>query len=186
MIQGFLFDLDGTLVDTHRANYEAYKRALAEFGVEVTYEQFARGIGHQARTFLPWLAPGLEQADYEKIAELKADYYEESMHLTVANAHLITFLRAMKPAHKTVLVTTAKRKNAQLVLRYHGIEDAFDVIVTSEDVHASKPSPECYALALHRIGLKPEEAIAFEDSDPGAEAAEAAGIAVVRIGGFSQ
>lgn len=186
MIQGFFFDLDGTLVDTHRANFEAYRRALAEFNVEITYEQFKKTIGHQAQTYLPWLAPGLASKEYKKIAERKAVHYQDVMHLTAANKSLLQFLNAIRPNHVVALVTTAKRENANAVLLHYGLADIFDVVVASDDVYASKPSPECYQLALKKVGLEAKEVIAFEDSSPGAAAAEAAGIAVVRIERFAQ
>ena len=91
----------------------------------------------------------------------------------------------MKQAHVIVLVTTAKRANAQTVLRHHELEEYFDYVVTSDDVSASKPDPECYLLALQKCGIKPNEALAFEDSEPGILAAEAAGINVIRVGDFS-
>lgn len=184
MIRGFLFDMDGTLVDTHQPNFEAYRRALEDFGVSISYDDFKKTIGHQAQTFLPWLAPGLTEVDYLEIAERKAQYYQELVHLTTKNVRLVKFLDGIREENKTALVTTAKRRNALAVLRHHELLDKFDLIITAEDVAQSKPAPDAYRLALTRLGLTAKEAIAFEDSPAGAEAAEAAGIAVVPIGDF--
>ena len=185
MIRGLLFDLDGTLVDTHQANFEAYRRALADCGVVLSHEAFMEVVGHQAMTFLPMLAPGLSQDEYRQITERKAVYYKEVIHLSVANTALIKFLDDAGGKNRTALVTSAKRGNAENVLQHHGLTDKFDLIITSDDVATSKPSPEPYLLALEKLGLKPEEAIAFEDSAVGVQAAEAAGIAVVPIGNYT-
>lgn len=185
MIRGFFFDLDGTLVDTHEANYEAYRHALSDFGINLSREQFMTSIGHQAKTFLPWFAPSLSGDDYEHIANLKIKYYKQNMHLTALNVKLVRFLESMKPEHTIVLVTTAKCVSALSVLRHHGIDKYFDLVITAEDVRTSKPSPECYYLALEKTGLDKHEALVFEDSEPGVAAAEAAGIAVVMISRFS-
>lgn len=185
MIKAIFFDLDGTLVDTHKANYVAYNKALNDFGFDISYEEFQKSIGHQARTFLPWFAPGLREQDYEEMAAKKATYYKTTISESVANVRLINHLQYLKEYHKIVLVTTAKKGNAIAVLQHHGIEEYFDHIVTAEDVSSSKPSPECYELALKICGIKPTEALAFEDSKPGLDAAEGAGIPVIIINDFT-
>lgn len=184
MIKAVFFDLDGTLVDTHRANYTAYNKALNDFGFDITYEEFQKSIGHQARTFLPWFAPDLDDSDYEAICGKKAEYYKAAAKESIANVHLISHLHYLKQGHKIALVTTAKKNNAMAVLGHHDIQDCFDYIVTAEDVSVSKPSPECYLRALQLCNVKPLEALAFEDSEPGAKAAEQAGIPVIIVNDF--
>lgn len=176
MIKGLFFDLDGTLVDTHTANYEAYKLAIAEYGVEITFEQYAQTIGHQARHFLPILAPGLSDDEYVKITERKAELYRDVMRLTNLNIRLVRFMQLASEHHVVALVTTAKAKNTRTVLKHHGLIDAFDFMITADDVTHSKPDPECYLLALERAGLSPSEVLVFEDSEPGITAASAAHI----------
>lgn len=184
MIKAIFFDLDGTLADTHRANYEAYRGALKDYGVELTYDEFKKSIGYQANTFLRWFAPGLSDEDYQQIALRKAELYQVAVKEYVANVHLIEHLQYLKKSHTIILVTTAKKRNAKAVLCHHGIEDCFDHIVSAEDVKVSKPSPECYELALKICNIKPSEALAFEDSQPGVEAAEKAGIPVITVSDF--
>ena len=185
MIKGFFFDLDGTLVDTHRANFEAYRRALADIGVLVTWEMFEKSIGHQAKVFLRWFAPDLSDEEYSHIGEQKSEYYKKLIHLSKLNSRLIHFVDAMRPNHSIVLVTSAKHKNALEVLKYHNIVEVFDHIITAEDVENPKPSPEGYRMGLLKTKLSASEVIAFEDSDTGIRAAESAGIAVVQIKDFS-
>ena len=185
MIKGFFFDLDGTLVDTHQANYQAYKKALADFDVLIDFEDFKATIGYQAQNFLPRLAPNLSGDDYQAIARNKAEYYKELMHLTELNEGLVRFLELMSADHMLALVTTAKPANAQAVLEHHGLTHYFQHVITSADVAESKPSPEAYILALKKTGLEPNEVIAFEDSPAGQQSAEAAGISVVLINEFT-
>lgn len=184
MIKGFFFDLDGTLVDTHGANFEAYRHALSDFGVELTFGAFKKSIGHQAKEFLPWFAPNLTAEQYEEVAQLKKRYYKDAAHISVLNEQLAQFISAIKPNHIVALVTTAKKENAETILRHHNLMALFDEIVTAEDVKVSKPSPDAYLIALEKTGLRADEVVAFEDSQPGIDAAKAASIAVIEVKDF--
>lgn len=186
MIRGFFFDLDGTLVDTHVANYEAYKKALSDFGIQITFAEFKKTIGQQAKHFLPRLAPQLDPSDYEQLSTQKAEYYKEALVLSKANVELIKFLGLVAKDHHTVLVTSARPESAAVVLTRHKLTDYFDHVITNADVNKSKPAPDCYQMALAKTGLDPNEVIVFEDSDTGIASAEAAGIkAIVQIKNFS-
>lgn len=185
MIKGFLFDMDGTLVDTHKANFEAYKKALAAFDVRITWEDFKPSIGQQAKVFLPKIAPGLTDALYDEIRTLKADFYKDLMHLTEGNKPLIEFMKTMAVHYPCALVTTAQPANAKAILSHHNLTDSFTVIITAEDVEHHKPHPDGYIEALRRLGLKAEDTITFEDSETGRQAAEAAGIPVIMVKDFA-
>ena len=180
----FLFDLDGTLVDTAAANFAAYARALREVGVEVERAAFdAIADGRKWRDFLP---PILQRAgstaDPARIAARKTALYPEHMGETRVNAALVALLRALRSTPlRTALVTTASAANVRLVLDVHGLLDLFDVIVTGDDVSAHKPDPGAYLLAAARLGIPAAACVAFEDSDAGVASARAAGASVVRV-----
>lgn len=184
MIKGFLFDLDGTLVDTHKANYEAYKKAIGHFEVSISWNDFVPTIGGTAKDFLPRLAPGLDAAQYDEIRRLKAEYYKGLMHLTAANKPLIEFMRTMSVHYPCALVTTAQPANAHAILAHHRLVDAFAVIITAGDVQRHKPQPDGYLEALKRLKLRAEDTITFEDSETGRKAAEAAGVPVIMVKDF--
>ena len=97
------------------------------------------------------------------------------------NTGLYQFLESLRRNHKLGLVTTAKKANVHDILEYHQLVGFFDLIVTGDDVPASKPAPDPYQLALKLLSIRPENAFAFEDSDVGVESALNAGLRVVRI-----
>jgi HAD superfamily hydrolase (TIGR01509 family) len=67
-----------------------------------------------------------------------------------------------------------------------GLADAFEVIVTSDDVEHAKPAPDIYRLACERLGVSPSDAIALEDSASGVAAAKAAGLTVIGVPQFAE
>jgi beta-phosphoglucomutase len=183
-VQALLFDLDGTLVDTREANYLAYRDAFAESGHELTEEVFATTWGQDSRDFIPVLLPGIDPAGVDTIRAAKSRLYAEQLHRTAANDALIAFLRLVAPTHPTALVSTAKSGNGRQILDTHGLTPLFDVVVWGDDVTRSKPHPEGYLRALELLGADPAHSLAFEDSETGRQAAQAAGLLVLEVPHF--
>jgi HAD superfamily hydrolase (TIGR01509 family) len=183
-VQALLFDLDGTLVDTREANYEAYRDAFAESGHELTPDAFAGTWGRDSRDFIPDLLPGIGPEAVDTIRAAKSRLYAEQLHRTNLNEALIAFLRMMAPTHRTALVSTAKSVNGRQLLDVHGLTPLFDVVVWGDEVEKSKPDPEGYLRALELLGAEPASALAFEDSETGRQAALAAGLPVLEVPHF--
>jgi len=183
-VQALLFDLDGTLVDTREANYRAYRDAFAESGHELGEESFAGTWGRDSRDFIPDLLPGISPAEVDTIRAAKSRLYAGLLDRTVANDALIAFLRLVAPTHRTALVSTAKSGNGRQILETHGLTQLFDVQVWGDDVQRSKPDPEGYLKALSMLDVAAADALAFEDSAAGRQAAVAAGLAVLEVPHF--
>lgn len=183
-LRALLFDLDGTLVDTREANYEAYRGAFAEAGHELTPEVFETTWGRDSRDFIPDLLPGATADVVDTIRATKGRLYADLLDRTTVNTALVDFLRLVAPTHATALVSTAKSGNGGQILAAHGLTDLFDVVVWGDDVQRSKPDPEGYLLALGRLDVDASEALAFEDSDTGRRAAVAAGLTVLEVPAF--
>ena len=84
------------------------------------------------------------------------------------------------------LVTNGPRPNVEHTLKVLGLADSFDALVLGEDLPRAKPDPLPYLEALRRLGVRAERAVAFEDSQPGATSALAAGVFTVEITGPSR
>ena len=181
MAEALLVDLDGTLVETGEANFQAYAAALREVGVEIERRRFD---GSEPR---PSLAPfpaghaGGNRASPEAVAARKAALYGDFLHLTVLNQGVVRLLELCRAQWRCALVTTASRRNAEAILRYHDIERLFDRVVTGDDVARHKPDPEAYRLAAQWLGAAPQRCVAIEDTDIGAASATAFGAAVIRV-----
>ena len=182
-LRALLFDLDGTLIDSAKANYQAYSSALREFGVAIEPDEVERiAAGRQWRDFLPaLLRRGGVELDPAAVARRKGELYRESLSEVRTNTGLFSLAASVGPRIRTVLVTTASAESVRAILQRLDVSELFDHVITGDEVTRHKPDPEAYHLALARLQLGPRECLAFEDSDVGVASAEAAGIAVVRV-----
>lgn len=186
-MRGYLFDLDGTLVDTHDANVAAYSDAIPFVikGTPIDRVELRRHIanGESCTDFVPIIAKGATSEEVRQVAKRKAEVYPSCLHLSRLNDKLVSQVREWRksPDVVTVLVTTAKRPNAEAVLARHSIQDLFDYEVFGDGIEHLKPAPDIYIKALSCAGLDAGDCIAFEDSDAGVQAATAAGVSVRKV-----
>lgn len=188
MIRGFLFDLDGVLVDTAQYHFLAWQRMAAELGIhfgEAENEQL-KGVSRaeSLNRILAWGGKSLSDAEKQHWMTLKNDWYLELVRGMPADDYLPgahEFLRASRAAGIKVALGSAS-KNAPLILERLGWIPLFDALIDGNVVTASKPDPEVFLEGARRLGLKPEECVVFEDSEAGVEAARRGGMKVVGIG----
>jgi HAD superfamily hydrolase (TIGR01509 family) len=181
-LRAVLVDLDGTLVDTAEANYQAYRDALAEAGVSISRDAFLEiSAGRNWRQFLPTLLEGASEAQAEQVAARKAAIYPGKLPLSRVNEGLVRFIEAVRPACKTALVTTASAANAVAVLQAHDLQRLFDLIVSGSDVARHKPDPEAYILAARRLEVEPTACLIIEDSAIGVASARAFGAPYLKV-----
>lgn len=188
MIRGFLFDLDGVLVDTAQYHFLAWQRMAAELGIhfgEAENEQL-KGVSRaeSLNRILAWGGKSISDAEKQHWMTLKNEWYLELVRGMPADDYLPgahEFLRASRAAGIKVALGSAS-KNAPLILERLGWIPLFDALVDGNVVTASKPDPEVFLEGARRLGLKPEECVVFEDSEAGVEAARRGGMKVVGIG----
>ena len=183
-----IFDLDGTLFDTKNVNYNAYSDALRFCGYDVTidysyYCDFCNGNSY--KVFLPQILKEVTEEELQKIHKRKKEVYPNYLKLARPNKALIAMLPAMRKEYVTALVTTASRQNVEDILEVFSARELFDLIITQEDVHAPKPDPEGFLLAMEWAEVKKEDTIIFEDSIVGLQAASASGASFVQVHGFN-
>jgi sugar-phosphatase len=175
--RALLFDLDGTLVDSAAA-IERHTRAWAarchldgDHVLELSH-------GRRDTDLVALLAP--TRRHDEELAWLHDISCRDTRGIgPIPGA--ASLLARLAPEDWAV-VTSGAREVAMARLAAAGLPVP-RVLVTSEDVVEGKPAPEGYLLAAHRLGVPPAQCLAFEDADVGVAAAQAAGVAVVRVGG---
>lgn len=174
-------DFDGTLVDTFEANFLAYQKAFAMFGLELTEQQYRDCFGFRFDDFMSHM--GINDNDTKNGIRLaKGDFYPLFFDKLIINDPLLTLLKTFKNSGGlTAVASTARKENLMNALNFIDAADAFSLILTGEDVKQGKPNPAIYNKVLETLNVLPAEALIFEDSSVGISAANAAYVDYVQI-----
>jgi beta-phosphoglucomutase-like phosphatase (HAD superfamily) len=206
MIRAFLFDLDGTLVQTEKMKalsyavavqrllglsqpdnraLEAYRQIVGASRDDASHhimeklelENVLRPMMMQYAVSEPWeVLTAMRTAIYTDMVADPKVLWENQWPYTV------NLLRIAKEATcKTALVTMSRRNEVMHVVHSLSIERLLDLVLTGEDFSRGKPDPEGYLLAAKRLQTEPQECLVLEDSVNGVRAAKAAGMNVIAI-----
>ncbi|MGB0891808.1 MAG: beta-phosphoglucomutase [Flavobacteriaceae bacterium] len=188
MKKGFIFDLDGVIVDTAKYHYLAWKKLANHLGFEFTKEQneLFKGVSRK-RCLEILLEIGNRKATKEEfdtwMVEKNVDYLEyiKNMDASEILPDVPRVLQFLKEKNITIALGSAS-KNAQPILEKVNLLHYFDTIIDGNNVTKAKPNPEVFLLAAKQIGVKPENCVVFEDAVAGIEAANAAEMISIGIG----
>ncbi|MGC5285535.1 HAD family hydrolase [Micromonospora sp. DT231] len=178
----YLFDCDGTIVDSMPLHYLAWQRALEEWGCEFPEDLFYAWGGRPTADIIVALneQQGLAMP-VAAVVERRESYYEELLPQLAAVPEVVAHIH---DAHRRVpfaVVSGSTRASVTASLDALGLLDRFDVLVCAEDYTRAKPDPEAFLLAAEHLGVPPGSCLVFEDTDLGIQAATAAGMASVRV-----
>ena len=205
MISAVIFDLDGTLVETEELKALSHARSVAELRPEVREEEVVAFYGSDLVGLprkvvaenlierfgldgaLREITAGSEEQPWQALVRIRRLIYETllgdaGLLFEKRYGHNIELLRKMRrEGYPTGCATMSHREQVDRVLSVLGLEDAFDVVATMEDVKRGKPDPEIDLLVAEKLGVAPEEVLVVEDSPAGVGAAVAAGMMVVAV-----
>jgi beta-phosphoglucomutase family hydrolase len=176
---GYIFDLDGTLVDTMPLHYTAWEAALRKAGLQGRLDEnlFYELGGVPSRKVASLLGKrhGLN-LDPVAVYRDKEDAFMGSLEKLALIAPVVEFARRISKTHPVAIASGGTRDVVASTLGKTGLASLFPVVVTADDVEHGKPSPDMFLLAAKRMGVPPKECLVFEDGQPGIKAAEAAGM----------
>lgn len=186
-----IFDMDGLLLDTETLWHEAEAELFRRHGAEFTRDDQLRVIGTSfdvsARYFAERLGWPVERR-MELVNESTALMHERVRVQVEARPGAVELVAGIRrlPGVRLGLASNSHRYLVDDALATAGLADAFDTIVTADDVEHPKPAPDIYLLACQRLGAAPAEALALEDSASGVAAAKAAGLTCIAVPMFAE
>ena len=185
-IKAIFFDHDGTLVDSEPIHYQLWRDVLAAHGValaEALYRDCYAGIptADNAVDLVARFAIDESPAALAEAKNLATRRFlaQQAFPLMPGVRDVVPLLH--RAGLRLAIVTGASSDGVQTTLRQHSLAEFFTTVVSGDDVANSKPAPDCYRLAVHRLGLLPSECVAIEDTEHGVISAAAAGVACLAV-----
>lgn len=205
-LKALLFDVDGTLADTERDGHRvAFNKAFAEAGLDwdwtvALYEDLLTVTGGKERIkfflekYQPDFTPDESVTEFAaKMHKRKTHFYLEMLQqgdIPLRNGVERLLNEARAAGLRMGIATTTTPANVTYLLTATlGAEslDWFEVIAAGDIVPAKKPAPDIYDYAMEKMGLQPDECLAFEDSDNGIRSSVAANLkTIVTINGYTR
>ncbi len=188
MTKAFIFDLDGVIVDTAKYHYIAWKKSATALDIEFTHEhnELLKGVS-RVRSLDIILELGKVEASQEDkdrwLIEKNEEYlsYLVDMNESEILPGVLPVLQFLKEKNQPIALGSAS-KNARPILEKTGILHYFDAIVDGNDVSNAKPDPEVFLIAAKLLKTDPKDAIVFEDSVAGIQAANIGNMVRIGIG----
>lgn len=185
---GFIFDLDGVIVDTAKYHYLAWKKLADELGVEFNEKHNEQFKGVSRKRCLEILL---------EMGEIKASQEQIDVWLKEKNEDYLTYIQGMDESeilpdvtkvlqflkgHNIPMALGSASKNARPILEKVNLLSYFDTLVDGNSVTKAKPDPEVFLIAAEQLGAQPKNCVVFEDALAGIEAANTAGMTSIGIG----
>ena len=186
--KGFIFDLDGVIVDTAKYHFIAWKNLANSIGIDFTelQNEQLKGVSRvkSLEKILKWGGKEIPENEFTRLMQQKNDDYLS--HISTMNAEeilpdvskVLDFLTREKQG----VALGSASKNARMILKKVHLINQFEAIVDGNDVTKGKPNPEVFLNAAKELNIPKENCIVFEDSVSGVQAANAANMVSIGIG----
>ena len=189
--KGFIFDLDGVIVDTAKYHFLAWKKLANSIGVDFTEHQNEqlKGVSRieSLKKILKWGNKTLSEADFNRLMNEKNENYLSYIAKMDDSEILPGVLLRLQFLidNKQPIALGSASKNSVEILNKVNLFTVFNAIIDGNAVTKAKPDPEVFLQAAKAIQMKPENCVVFEDSVAGIQAANKANMISIGIGDAS-
>lgn len=186
---GYIFDCDGTLVDSMPLHYRAWLAAFEanEAGFEFTEEEFYANAGVPDREIVAKMnARYGTEVDADAVHDYKKDWFVQHLTELEAVPEVAAVVRELHGRKPIAVATGSDISIVDPELRHVELRDFFEIIITPAQVKRGKPEPDMFLLAAERLGVDPGDCLVFEDGQAGIDAANAAGMESVFVASAPQ
>ena len=181
----YIFDCDGTLVDSMPLHLEAWNFGLRKAGAKWTLPEdyFYASAGKSLAQVIGELNKIYEvELRAEEVALHKERYYHENIQVLEAFRDVVEHLEAARACGiRTAVASGSARAAVEKSLECTNLLPLVDAVVAAEDVTRGKPAPDCFLLAAELLGVDPQRCLVFEDGQAGVEAAKVCGMETVEV-----
>ena len=186
--KGFIFDLDGVIVDTAKYHFLAWNKLAESIGVSFTEKQNEqlKGVSRikSLQKILDWGGITLSEEEFNVLMSKKNDDYLvhiKNMDSSEILVDVPRILNQLENCGQGIALGSAS-KNAKMILEKIKLLQKFEAIVDGNGVTKGKPDPEVFLNAAKKLNVDPKNCIVFEDATAGIQAANAANMISIGIG----
>lgn len=185
MIRAFIFDMDGTLIDSQILWVDATEAALHEWGIPVSRaEVLELAYGISSADIRAEVARRYPQfaGDLPAVWRSAGDHFDrmrEKRDIRIPSS--IQLLKDLAARYPVCIVSGSSARHLAQGIALMGVEADIEFALSVADYPKNKPNPACYLMAAERLGLAPEACLVFEDSAAGVQAARGAGMHCVAL-----
>lgn len=178
-----VFDCDGVLIDSEGLSWQAWKKLLGRYGIEATEEEKSLLLGRTVSDIYAHFRGSVALPVFSAFRrELSAEVvraFERELRVFEDGIELVW--EAKRRDLRLAVASSSEGPRLRRSLELAGLSNCFEVIVAGDEVANGKPAPDLYLAAAKRLGVKPRECVAVEDSPIGVTAAAAAGMTVLAV-----
>lgn len=182
-VLGFIFDIDGTLVDSNELHVDSWNRAFQRFGKQFSREELRAQIGKGSDQYLPaFLTPGEIKRFGKELDEYRSELFRKEYLPLVQPFPKVCdlFQRIHDESKCIVLASSGKKADTKYYIDLLKIGDFIDGYVSGDDADSSKPAPDIFTASLKKLGgISPADAVTVGDTRFDIEAAGKAGLKTI-------
>ncbi|MBD0378957.1 HAD family hydrolase [Paenibacillus sedimenti] len=180
MLKGFIFDMDGVIIDSEPIHFETDMQTMSHLGATITKEELEKFVGMTNPEMWKIIKQEYQlQQEIEDIIE-----YQVTLKVNLLRASLIEPIEGIRELISTLkkhriplgIASSSPRVFIEEVLRKFDLISSFDCVVSGEEVEQGKPAPHVYLEAAAMLGVEPASCVVVEDAKHGVAAAKAAGM----------